>query len=79
LQNDSTLREFLVSQRVNTSYAIAVLDLRTSLNLTQQQFAELLNTSLSVVSRIENGNSHPTWKMLSNIAEATEIKISFED
>lgn len=81
LNEDSTLELWFDEQRLNTTYAIAVVELRNKLNISQKYLANLLGTSQSVISRIENGNCRPTLKMLNHISKVTDTKlnISFQD
>lgn len=81
LNEDSTLKLWFDEQQLNTTYAIAVVELRNKLNLSQKDLANLLGTSQSVISRIENRNCRPTLKMLNRISKVTDTKlnISFQD
>ena len=81
LNEDSTLKLWFDEQQLNTTYAIAVVELRNKLNLSQKDLANLLGTSQSVISRIANGNCRPTLKMLNRISKVTDTKlnISFQD
>lgn len=81
LNEDSTLKLWFDEQQLNTTYAIAVVELRNKLNLSPKDLANLLGTSQSVISRIENGNCRPTLKMLNRISKVTDTKlnISFQD
>jgi ribosome-binding protein aMBF1 (putative translation factor) len=46
----------------------AISETREKVGLSQNELAKLLNTTQSVVSRIENGNQNLTLKMLKQIA-----------
>lgn len=54
---------------------------RTRAGLTQAQLAARMETSQSVVSRLESGQAHPSTKTLERIARATgtRLRIAFEE
>ncbi len=53
---------------------------RTRARLTQAELAARMNTTQSVVARLESGRSHPSTKTLEKVAKATgnRLQISFE-
>ena len=53
---------------------------RTGAGLTQAQLAGRMQTTQSVIARLESGRVHPSTKTLEKIAQATgtRLKISFE-
>ena len=53
---------------------------RARARLTQAELAARMNTTQSVVARLESGRSHPSTKTLEKIAKATgnRLRISFE-
>ena len=60
--------------------ARALIEARTRAGLTQTQLAERMETTQSVVARLESGRVRPSTKTLDRFAEATgtRLKISFE-
>ena len=60
--------------------ARALIAARSRAGLTQAQLAARMNTSQSVVSRLESGQGHPSTKTLERIARATgtRLRIAFE-
>ena len=60
--------------------ARALIAARTRAGLTQAQLATRMETTQSVVSRLESGQAHPSTKTLEKIARATgsRLKIAFE-
>ncbi|MBI4799938.1 MAG: helix-turn-helix transcriptional regulator [Desulfarculus sp.] len=58
----------------------AVIKARIDANLTQQQLAEKMGTTQSVIARLESGGTTPSLTTLKKLAKATgtKIKISFE-
>jgi DNA-binding XRE family transcriptional regulator len=60
-------------KRLKTAHRIA--ELRRRRRLTQKQLAELLNTSQSVIARIENGGQNISVNFLCRIAWALSCKL----
>ncbi len=73
---DPEMEALLEQERLNLNVAQQIYDLRTQANLTQRQLAELVKTTPSVISRLEdadyNGHSVP---MLIRIGLALHQKI----
>ena len=57
-----------------------VIAARARAQLTQAELAARMNTTQSVVARLESGRSHPSTKTLEKVAKATgnRLRISFE-
>lgn len=60
--------------------ARAVIQARVSAGLTQQQLAERMSTTQSVIARIESGRAKPSTQTLERLAAATGtgMRIEFE-
>lgn len=60
--------------------ARALIEARANAGLTQAQMAERMQTTQSVVARLESGRAHPSTPTLQKFARAagTRVKISFE-
>jgi len=60
--------------------AKVLIGARVRAGLTQEQLAERMDTSQSVIARLESGRSRPSTKTLERVAEATgsRLRISFE-
>lgn len=60
--------------------ARALIEARTNAGLTQAQMAERMQTTQSVVARLESGRAHPSTRTLEKFTKAagTQLKISFE-
>ncbi len=56
----------------------AVLDARQKANLTQKQLSELSGVAQADISRLENGNSNPTLKMLQRLANSMNMDLKIE-
>jgi transcriptional regulator with XRE-family HTH domain len=62
------------------SLAEAMIEARAKAGLTQEQVAQRMNTTQTVVARLECGRFKPSTRTLERLAEATgaRLKISFE-
>jgi transcriptional regulator with XRE-family HTH domain len=82
LAGDPDLAEAVKKESFNTNLAIRLYDLRTKAGLSQQQLAERMNTSQSVISRLEDADydGHSLY-LLKKIANALgkELRIEFDD
>ncbi|HSR07768.1 MAG TPA: helix-turn-helix transcriptional regulator [Bryobacteraceae bacterium] len=60
--------------------ARAVIKARVSAGLTQEQLAQRMETTQSVIARLESGRTRPSTQTLDRLANATgtRLKISFE-
>jgi transcriptional regulator with XRE-family HTH domain len=60
--------------------ARAVIDARVTAGLTQEQLAKRMETTQSVIARLESGRTRPSTHTLERLAAATgtRLKISFE-
>lgn len=58
-----------------------IVSARSASNLTQQQLAQRSGVSQANISKIENGNYHPSLTTLKRIADALgkRLVVSFED
>jgi DNA-binding XRE family transcriptional regulator len=57
----------------------ALLEARKESNLTQQQLSDITGVDRADISKIENGNSNPTIKLLQRLAQGMnmDLKIQF--
>jgi len=60
--------------------ARAVIHARVTAGLTQEQLAQRMDTTQSVIARLESGRTRPSTQTLERLATAagTRLKISFE-
>ena len=60
--------------------ARAVINARVTAGLTQEQLAQRMDTTQSVIARLESGRTRPSTQTLERLAAATgtRLKISFE-
>ena len=55
-----------------------VHDLRTNMGLSQSEFASLIGKPQSTIARIENGSMNASTKILSEIAQATNQRLTIQ-
>ncbi|EXJ12421.1 helix-turn-helix domain-containing protein [Nitrincola nitratireducens] len=55
-----------------------LLSMRTTAGLTQEQVAERMQTQKSNVSRLERGNSNPSWSTLLKYAHACGYELTIK-
>ena len=60
--------------------ARSLIEARTRAGLTQEQLARRMDTTQSVIARLESGRTRPSTKTLEKLARATgtRLQISFE-
>ena len=60
--------------------ARAVINARVTAGLTQEQLAQRMDTTQSVIARLESGRTRPSTQTLERLATATgtHLRISFE-
>jgi transcriptional regulator with XRE-family HTH domain len=60
--------------------ARAVIDARVTAGLTQEQLAQRMDTTQSVIARLESGRTRPSTQTLERLATATgtRLRITFE-
>jgi ribosome-binding protein aMBF1 (putative translation factor) len=60
--------------------ARAVINARATAGLTQEQLAERMDTTQSVIARLESGRTRPSTQTLQRLAAATgtRLRITFE-
>ncbi len=77
VQDDPGRKAALEAERVNADVAQMIYDLRTDAGLTQKQLAELIETTQSVVSRLEDADYEGhSLSMLRRIAKALDKKLT---
>ena len=81
MEKDPELRELIHEERVAFQVALAIREAREAAGLTQKELAEMIGTTQSVISRIEDADYEGhTLRTLGRIAEALNrrIKIRLE-
>jgi len=77
ITDDAERKASLQAERVNAEVARMIYELRKEAGMKQKEFADLIGTTQSVISRLENAdyNGH-SLSMLSKIAKALNRKLS---
>ena len=77
---DSDYRKAFDELKPEFDLARSLIEVRIGAGLTQAQLAKRMQTSQSVVARLEGGRIHPSTRTLGNVARATgtRLRISFE-
>ncbi len=77
LSNSEVAKEY---EKLQPEYDLirAVLDARKEKHMTQQELADRAGLHRSEISKIENGNSNPSYKMLQRIADGLGMKVKLE-
>ena len=63
-------------ENINLEVAVKVRDLREKLALSQREFAVLVGKPQSTIARIENGSMNASTKILAEIAQATNQRLT---
>lgn len=72
---DPTFREEWEDSELEYIIAENVIKLRKEKNLSQAELANVLNTTQSVISRIENANQNLSLTTLKGIASVFEVRV----
>ena len=75
LQDDERRRGF-GAEKIKTSFALALLDARESLGITQSELAEMCGVSQAYISKLESGEANPTIGKIGSIFAAMWMKPS---
>ncbi len=77
---DSEYRKSYQELATEFELARAVIQARTQAGLTQEQLAQRMETTQSVIARLESGRTKPSTQTLERLASATgtRLRISFE-
>lgn len=62
---------------MNNSFSSRIKELRTSLKMTQSDFASLIGSAQNALSGYENGDRTPSYELLMSIAENFDISIDW--
>jgi DNA-binding XRE family transcriptional regulator len=77
VKNDPKREASVATERMNAEIARLLYTMRTEAGLTQEQLAELVGTTQSVISRLEDSDYEGhSLSMLNRIAEALHKKVS---
>lgn len=75
LANDQVKAEY---EKLESEFELIdqLLSMRTAAGLTQEQVAKRMHTQKSNISRLERGNSNPSWSTLLKYAHACGFELS---
>jgi ribosome-binding protein aMBF1 (putative translation factor) len=77
VKNDPQREASVEAERMNAEVARLIYTMRTDAGLTQERLAELVGTTQSVISRLEDSDyDGHSLSMLSRIAEALQKKLT---
>lgn len=77
--DDARRQESLQEERVNAQVALTIHGLRREAGLTQKQLADLVGTTQSVISRLEDADyGGHSLSMLNRIAQALDKRLSVQ-
>ena len=77
VKNDPQRKASVEAERLNAEVARLVYSVRTEAGLTQEQLADLVGTTQSVISRLEDSDyDGHSLSMLNRIAEALKKKLT---
>lgn len=77
VKDDPKRKASVAAERMNAEIARLLYTMRTEAGLTQEQLAELVGTTQSVISRLEDSDyDGHSLSMLNRIAEALHKKLS---
>ena len=77
IKDDPVRKASLEAERVNAHVARLIFDLRTDAGLSQKELAELVQTTQSVISRLEDADYEGhSLSMLNRIAKALNQKLT---
>jgi DNA-binding XRE family transcriptional regulator len=72
---DEEYRKLRARLSVAEAVARVLIQFRMKLNLTQEQLAQLMNTSASTISRLEGGRHVPSLATLARVLEAGGMRL----
>lgn len=78
LLKDPKVRQALKETELEYQVARAVIEARINKGLTQQDLAQKLNTTQSVISRVENAKTTPTLGFLKRLATALNASLQVQ-
>ncbi|AUJ32159.1 MAG: helix-turn-helix transcriptional regulator [Liquorilactobacillus nagelii] len=77
-KNNPDFAKLVEQENINLEVAVKVRDLRESMGMSQREFADLIGKPQSTIARIENGSMNASTKILSEIAQATNQRLTIQ-
>jgi ribosome-binding protein aMBF1 (putative translation factor) len=79
IHGDPQMQKLVEQATVNALVASLIYDARIAAKLTQEQLADLVNVSQSLIARLEDGNySGDAFSMLHRIARALNCRLNIK-
>lgn len=77
-KNNPDFAKLVEQENINLEVAVKVRDLRENMGMSQRTFAVLVGKPQSTIARIENGSMNASTKVLSEIAQATNQRLTIQ-
>jgi DNA-binding XRE family transcriptional regulator len=77
-KNNPDFAKLVEQENINLEVAVKVRDLRENMGMSQREFASLVGKPQSTIARIENGSMNASTKVLSEIAQATNQRLTIQ-
>ena len=77
-KNNPDFAKIVEQENINLEVAVKVRDLRENMGMSQRAFASLIGKPQSTIARIENGSMNASTKVLSEIAQATNHRLTIQ-
>ncbi|MCP0888078.1 helix-turn-helix domain-containing protein (plasmid) [Ligilactobacillus sp. WILCCON 0076] len=77
-KNNPDFAKIVEQENINLEVAVKVRDLRENMGMSQREFASLIGKPQSTIARIENGSMNASTKVLSEIAQATNQRLTIQ-
>lgn len=77
-KNNPDFAKLVEQENINLEVAVKVRNLRENMGMSQRAFASLIGKPQSTIARIENGAMNASTKVLSEIAQATNQRLTIQ-
>ena len=77
-KNNPDFAKLVEQENINLEVAVKVRDLRENMGMSQRAFASLIGKPRSTIARIENGSMNASTRVLSEIAQATNQRLTIQ-
>ena len=77
-KNNPDFAKLVEQENINLEVAVKVRDLRENMGMSQRAFASLIGKPQSTIARIENGSMSASTRVLSEIAQATNQRLTIQ-
>lgn len=77
-KNNPDFAKLVEQENINLEVAVKVRDLRENMGMNQRAFASLIGKPQSTIARIENGSMNASTRVLSEIAQATNQRLTIQ-